>query len=157
MEHYKHVFMPLRIGNVEIRNRIEIPPMLSCLGTRDGFTTREMIEFYQAFARGGAGIVTIGDTAVDSDYAPGHHMQFIIGDDRAINDLNKLAEAIQKYGSVISIELNHTFWIKPCSWKIKREVSFHNSIYVKEYNFHFSSESSFFSLMILITIQLPHF
>ncbi len=107
MENYQHVFSPLRIGNLEVRNRIATPPMLACLASPDGFVTRELIEFYKSFAKGGAGIVTIGDAAIDFDYARGHFAQLNIGDDRVIGGLGTLMEAIQRYGAKISIELNH--------------------------------------------------
>lgn len=110
---YSHVFSPCRIASVEVKNRIETPPMLPCLATMDGFVTREMIDFYQAFARGGAGIVTIGDTAIDFDYARGHFGQLNLGDDRVIGGLSDLVEAVQKYGAKISIELNHPGRLSP--------------------------------------------
>jgi 2,4-dienoyl-CoA reductase-like NADH-dependent reductase (Old Yellow Enzyme family)/thioredoxin reductase len=113
MNDYSHVFSPFRVGNTEIKNRIETPPMLSCLATMDGFVTREMIDFYQAFARGGAGIVTVGDTAIDFDYGRGHFGQLNLGDDRVIGGLSDLVEAIQKYGARISIELNHPGRLSP--------------------------------------------
>jgi 2,4-dienoyl-CoA reductase-like NADH-dependent reductase (Old Yellow Enzyme family)/NADPH-dependent 2,4-dienoyl-CoA reductase/sulfur reductase-like enzyme len=106
--HYEHVFSSFKIGNVEVKNRIEVPPMLPCLATPDGFVTRELIEFYRAFARGGAGIITIGDTAVDFEYAPGHLGMLNLGDDRGIGGLFSMAEAIKRYGAKISIELNHS-------------------------------------------------
>jgi 2,4-dienoyl-CoA reductase-like NADH-dependent reductase (Old Yellow Enzyme family)/thioredoxin reductase len=105
---YDHVFSPFKIGNVEVKNRIEVPPMLPCLATPDGFVTRELIEFYRSFARGGAGIVTVGDTAVDFDYAPGHFGMLNLGDDRVMGGLSSMAEAIKRYGAKISIELNHS-------------------------------------------------
>jgi 2,4-dienoyl-CoA reductase-like NADH-dependent reductase (Old Yellow Enzyme family)/NADPH-dependent 2,4-dienoyl-CoA reductase/sulfur reductase-like enzyme len=108
MSKYNHVFTPFRIGKLEVKNRIQVPPMLSCMATPDGFVTREMIEFYQSFARGGAGIVTIGDSAVDFDYAQAHFGQLNLGDDRGISGLSTLAEAVQKYGAKISIELDHS-------------------------------------------------
>lgn len=108
MQKYQHVFSPFKFGNLEVKNRIQTPPMLSCMATPDGFVTREMIEFYQSFARGGEAIVTIGDSAVDSDYAPAHFGQLNLGHDRVIGGLSTLAEAIQKYGAKISIELDHS-------------------------------------------------
>ncbi len=95
MNKYQNVFSPFRFGKVEVKNRIETPPMLPCLATPDGFVTREMIEFYRSFARGGAGIVTIGDSAVDFDYAPGHFAMLNLGDDRVIGGLSTMAEAIK--------------------------------------------------------------
>jgi 2,4-dienoyl-CoA reductase-like NADH-dependent reductase (Old Yellow Enzyme family)/thioredoxin reductase len=108
MSDYKNVFSPFRVGNVEIKNRIEVPPMLACMASADGYVTRELIEFYQGFARGGAGIVTIGDAAIDFDYAPGHLGQLNLGTDKAIAGLSVLAEAIKKHGAKISIEVNHS-------------------------------------------------
>jgi len=78
------------------------------MASPDGFVTREMIVFYESFARGGAGMVTIGDSAVDFDYAHAHFGQLNLGDDRAIGGLSTLVEAVQKYGAKISIELDHS-------------------------------------------------
>ncbi|MBW2065120.1 MAG: FAD-dependent oxidoreductase [Deltaproteobacteria bacterium] len=115
MNRYKNVFSPFKFGNVEIRNRIAVPPMLACMATADGFVTREMIEFYSSFARGGAGIVTIGDSAVDFDYARGHFGQLNLGDDGVIGGLSTLVEAVQKHGAKISIELDHSGRLSPPS------------------------------------------
>ncbi|HUT71495.1 MAG TPA: FAD-dependent oxidoreductase [Desulfatiglandales bacterium] len=107
MAQYNYVFSPFKIGNIEIKNRIETPPILPCSATPDGFMTREMIEFYRSLARGGAAIITIGDTPVDFEYARGHFGQLNLGDDRVIAGLSTMAEAIHTYGAKISIELNH--------------------------------------------------
>ncbi|MBN1627088.1 MAG: FAD-dependent oxidoreductase [Deltaproteobacteria bacterium] len=110
---YEYIFSPFRLGDVEIKNRIQVPPMLSCMATPDGYVTREMIEFYGSFARGGAGMVTIGDSAVDFEYAHAHFGQLNLGDDRCIGGLATLAEAVQKYGAKISIELDHSGRLSP--------------------------------------------
>ncbi|MFC1945657.1 FAD-dependent oxidoreductase [Chloroflexota bacterium] len=107
MDNYQHVFSPLTIGNVQVKNRIATPPMIACMASHDGFVTRELIEFYKSFAKGGAGIVTVGDAAIDFDYARGHLSQLNIGDDRVCPGLSTLVETIQRYGAKISIELNH--------------------------------------------------
>jgi 2,4-dienoyl-CoA reductase-like NADH-dependent reductase (Old Yellow Enzyme family)/thioredoxin reductase len=114
MAKYESVFSPFKFGNVEVKNRIATPPMLAGMATSDGLVTRELIEFYQSFARGGAGIVTVGDAAPDYDYAPGHFGQLNLGDDRVISGLASLVEAVQKYGAKISIEINHAGrWASP--------------------------------------------
>ncbi len=105
---YEHVFTPFRFGKVETKNRIATPPMLSCMATPDGFVTREMIEFYQAFAKGGAGMVNIGDSAVDDECGRAHFMQLNLGRDSVIGGLSTLVEALQKWGALASVEINHT-------------------------------------------------
>jgi len=107
MTKYQNVFSPFRFGNVEVKNRIEIAPAIPCLATPDGFVTRELIEYYKSLARGGAGIVAIGDSAIDFEYAKDHEHQLNFGDDRAIAGLSTLVEAIHRFGTKASVELNH--------------------------------------------------
>jgi 2,4-dienoyl-CoA reductase-like NADH-dependent reductase (Old Yellow Enzyme family)/thioredoxin reductase len=107
MNSYPHVFSTFRFGNLEIKNRIEIAPAIPCLASPDGFVTREMVEYYKSLARGGAGIVTIGDTPIDFEYAKDHEHTLNLGDDRVIAGLSTLVEAIHRYGAKASIEINH--------------------------------------------------
>ena len=87
--------------------------MLTASSTPDGFVTNDMVEFYRSFARGGAGIVTVGDSSVDYDYARGHPGELNLGDNRVIGGLSTLVEAIQRYGAKASIQLNHRGMLVP--------------------------------------------
>jgi len=107
MKNFPSVFQPFKFGNVSIKNRIELAPAIPCLATPDGFVTSELIEYYKALARGGAGIVTIGDTPIDFEYAKDHEYALNLGDDRVIGGLSTLVEAIHQFGAKASIELNH--------------------------------------------------
>lgn len=107
MSRFEHVLSPFTFGNVTVKNRIELAPACYMLTTHDGFVTREMIAYYQNFARGGAGIVTIGESPIDFEYAKGHEFQLNLGDDRVINGLSRLVEAVHRYGAKLSIELHH--------------------------------------------------
>lgn len=103
---YPNVFSPLKIGAVEVKNRIEAAPQLICLDD-EGMVTRDFISYFQAFARGGVGLVVVGDSAID--YANGrfHWGELDLSSDRSIAGLNVLAESIQRYGAKASIEVNH--------------------------------------------------
>lgn len=105
--HYDHVFTPFTFGNVTVKNRIVVPPMLACMASADGFVTPELISFYKSFAKGGAGMVIIGDAATDFEYARGHNSQLNLGDDRATIGLYQLTRAIKTYDARVSIEVNH--------------------------------------------------
>lgn len=107
MNKYKNIFKPITIKGVEFKNRIEVAPMVPCMATPEGWVTKELIDFYKPFAKGGAGIVTIGDSAVNWDYAMDHEAQINLGDDNVKLGLDHIADEIHKYGSVLSIELNH--------------------------------------------------
>ena len=107
MQNFTHVLSPFRFGNVEVKNRIELAPACCCLGSPDGFVTKELIAYYQSFARGGAGIVTIGETPVDYKSARRHEYQLNISSDAVTAGLCCLAEAVHRYGAKLSIELCH--------------------------------------------------
>lgn len=107
MGNYEHVLSPFQFGDVVVRNRIELSPACYMLTSPDGFVTRQMVAYYQRFARGGAGIVTVGETPIDFEYAKGHEFQLNMADDRVINGLSILAEEVHRHGAKLSIELSH--------------------------------------------------
>jgi 2,4-dienoyl-CoA reductase-like NADH-dependent reductase (Old Yellow Enzyme family)/thioredoxin reductase len=108
MHNFQHVLSPFKFGNVEVKNRIEFGPASHMLASHDGYVTREMVAYYQNMARGGAGIVTVGESPIDLGYAQAHQFQLNLGDDRVINGLSVLAEAVHRYGAKASIEIAHS-------------------------------------------------
>lgn len=107
MSKYEHVFSPIKIGKLLLKNRIEIPPMLPLLASPQGYVTIELIEYYRNLAKGGAGIVTVGDSSIDLEYGRTHYGQLNLGDDGIIPGLFTLVEEIERYGAIASIEINH--------------------------------------------------
>ena len=77
------------------------------LATAQGFITPDLIEYYRPYARGGFGTVTVGDSAIDFDHAPGHDLSINLGHDHVITGLSELVEAITRYSAQISIEISH--------------------------------------------------
>jgi NADH:flavin oxidoreductases, Old Yellow Enzyme family len=131
MDQYSNVFSPFKIGNVVLKNRIEFAPACHMLASPDGQVTRELIAYYQNIARGGAGIVTIGESPVDFEHAKGHEYQINLGDDRVIAGLSVMVEAVHRYGAKLSIEIGHNgrtlfnkakYPIGPSPIPTKREV-----------------------------------
>jgi 2,4-dienoyl-CoA reductase-like NADH-dependent reductase (Old Yellow Enzyme family) len=55
---YEHVFTPIKIGRLTVKNRIEAAPAMPILASICGDATQELIEWERALAKGGAGIVT---------------------------------------------------------------------------------------------------
>ena len=104
---YKHVFSPITIKGLDFKNRIEASPTLPFMATPDGMATPELVEYHRSFARGGAGIVTVGDSAVNFAYGKNHEAQLNLGTDEVITSLSRVVEGIARYGAMPSIELNH--------------------------------------------------
>jgi 2,4-dienoyl-CoA reductase-like NADH-dependent reductase (Old Yellow Enzyme family)/thioredoxin reductase len=104
-----HVFESLRIGRLTAKNRIQCAPAIPFLASEDCFVTRELIEWYRRIAKGGAAVVTIGETLIDYEDARVHGRANVLclADNRSIHGLSVLAETIQRYGALASIELNY--------------------------------------------------
>ena len=52
---------PARIGAVEIKNRIVMPPMTTRTADAEGFVTDDTINYYMARVQGGVGLITARD------------------------------------------------------------------------------------------------
>jgi 2,4-dienoyl-CoA reductase-like NADH-dependent reductase (Old Yellow Enzyme family)/thioredoxin reductase len=106
MEGYQHVFSPIKIGPITIKNRIEQSPMLGIFD-HTGSITKEYIEFYRQFAKGGVGIVTTGDSTIDRELGLTHIGQLSLDNDLVMFRLYQLAEAVHRYGAKLSMEIDH--------------------------------------------------
>ncbi len=105
---YPHVFSPLAVGNMIIKNRIQYSPMVSAHATAlAGDFTEGLLEFVGAQARTGAAIVTIGASPVDYDRARDFVGSVSVVKDTDIPGLKLLADEAHRYGAKLSIELTH--------------------------------------------------
>lgn len=55
MSRFPHLFSPIQIGNITIKNRLFMPPLSTNLGKK-GYVTDELVEHYKARAKGGVGL-----------------------------------------------------------------------------------------------------
>lgn len=106
MESVKSILQPIQVGPFKIKNRLEVSPAEPFLCTRDGLVTPEFVAYTEQFARGGAGIVTVGDSPVTQAYADENHYVVNLADKLVVHGLVKVVEAIHRWGSIASIELN---------------------------------------------------
>ena len=97
---------PARIGPVEIKNRIVMPPMTTRTADDEGFVTDDCIAYYLARVEGGTGLITV---EMVSPEKAGRHRRREIGiyDDRFIPGLRRLTDAIHRGGAKASIQLGH--------------------------------------------------
>src|SRR5262249_27212609 len=97
---------PARIGPVEIRNRIVMPPMTTRTADDDGFVTDATLAYYMARVRGGVGLVTV-ETAAPERAGRHRRRELGIHDDRFLLGLTRLVDAIHRGGAKASIQLGH--------------------------------------------------
>lgn len=106
MLYYPHLFEPVRVRNTYIKNRIESAPM-SPSGDVP-FYTREAYEMYNTIAKGGAGVVTLGEAGVHSLTDHAHPTMPHLDDETLLPSLIQTVDTVHKWGALASIELTHS-------------------------------------------------
>ena len=103
---YPHLFRPFQVKGVTFRNRIFSAPNQMCYFDANGLPTPDYISYIAEKARGGAAVVTIGDTPIDREHAATNPHSFNLSRE-ALPFLSELAMVMHEGGAVASFELNH--------------------------------------------------
>jgi NAD(H)-dependent 7beta-hydroxy-3-oxo-delta4-cholenoic acid oxidoreductase len=100
----EHLFRPIKIGTMEVKNRIVLPPMTVGYGAPDGTVTERHRDYYEARAKGGAGLIFTEAAAV---HAKRKYGLFPLGlyDDAQIESWGQLAEAVHRYGAKLAPQI----------------------------------------------------
>lgn len=104
---YKALFTPITIGNVTFKNRIFSAPTSLNWGAPDGNLTPETIAYYELKAKGGAAVVTMGESITHTATGKSHDRQIELDNPTCMVGLAQLARAIKRHGAVPSAELSH--------------------------------------------------
>lgn len=104
---YKMLFSPMKIGNVEIKNRVVMAPMLMGFGQFNGNATEKMMNYYEERAKGGTGLIITEITRVNDTTGASSFGQLAASKDRNIESMSELARRIHKHGSKLFVELHH--------------------------------------------------
>jgi len=107
MAELRNLFQPIKIGDMELKNRIVMAPMGTGFGNTDGSVSEQLINYYAERAKGGAGLITIEATSVDALSGKIGPWQLAIDNDRYIPGFAKLTHAIHAGGARASLQLNH--------------------------------------------------
>lgn len=100
----QRLFTPMKIGTLEIKNRIVMPPMIERLAV-GGMVNEAVKDFYGARAKGGVGLIVLTPGIIDVSMAS--EIQLGIYEDRFIPSLKELTDLVHSAGAAIGIELMH--------------------------------------------------
>ncbi len=116
---FKHLFQPIKIGPVEIKNRFVLAPMNVHMANADGSVSEEELCYYAARAKGGVGLIVYGcvltserawaqhGLMIDSLFDPGRH----------ITGACNMAETIHSFGAKVFIQLSPGFGRQQRYWR----------------------------------------
>ena len=107
MEKYKNLLSPIKIAGITARNRIECTPTSFMDGNTEGFLNDSAIDMYRSYAKGGAAIVTLGESYVDDERGIPHPSGLPMYNKNVLPYLIRATEAIRQHGAIASIEFLH--------------------------------------------------
>lgn len=103
---YKEIFDPLTLPNgVTLDNRMVLSPVITQSSTVEGFVTEEDIHY--AKRRAGSAALQITGAAYIEPYGQLFKHGFGVSDDRHIEGLSRLAEAMKSKGNKAILQLTH--------------------------------------------------
>ena len=108
---FKKIFEPASIGQMKLKNRIVMPPMGTNYAEAGGAVSQRMLDYYEARARGGVGLIIVEGSAPSvqcityPQAAPSH--QASLGDDRFIPGWKDLTDIAHKHNARVAIQIMH--------------------------------------------------
>jgi 2,4-dienoyl-CoA reductase-like NADH-dependent reductase (Old Yellow Enzyme family)/thioredoxin reductase len=100
---FPKLFEPLKIGKMELKNRIVFPPLVTHMTTAEGAITERQIEYYAERAKGGAGLIV-----TESSYprSIGYPKRVMLKSEKVFPGLLRLVDAIHKEGAKAVCQVN---------------------------------------------------
>jgi len=100
------LFEPIRIGSLELRNRLVMSPMTTGYAGADQLPSAQLIRFLEERARGGVGLITTEACVVDRRHREvPRSMHF--SDDSVVDAHRALVDAVHAEGARIQPQIVH--------------------------------------------------
>ncbi len=107
---FDHLLSPIKIGPIELKNRIALAPMNETMSGVNGEATEQMNSYFAARAKGGAGLVSTGaimGTSLASEFVFGRNLYLY--NHSHLQGLVMLTERIHYFGSMAAAQMTIGF------------------------------------------------
>ena len=103
---FEHMFSPIQIGHMVVKNRFVVPPMGNNFANTDGTWSEQSVAYYAERAKGQFGLITIEATVVHEG-AKGGPRKPCLYNVNSIESLKKICDAVHAEGGKVSIQLQN--------------------------------------------------
>ncbi len=104
---YANLFRPIKIGSMELPNRVVHAPTDICSGTATGEVNERVVAYYEEVAKGGTGFVIVGASSPDMETGRCSITALSVDQDYFIPGLARLAEGIHRQGAKCAVQIQH--------------------------------------------------
>jgi 2,4-dienoyl-CoA reductase-like NADH-dependent reductase (Old Yellow Enzyme family) len=102
-----NLLKPLKVGNLNLNNRLVMPPMATGKSQDDGRVSEEILSYYKEKSEGGYISLIIIEHSFINKEGKASNGQLSVSKDDDIEGLKKLAKVIQNNGSKAIMQINH--------------------------------------------------
>lgn len=107
MSQFEHLFSPIRIGTMTAKNRLMMPAMSINFGVDDnGHVTEQLTRYFEARAKGGAGLMLVGGGGIHPDGLELPHLP-ALWDDACVPALRRMTDAVRPFDAKFGMQLLH--------------------------------------------------
>lgn len=107
MNNYEMLFKPIQIKNMNLKNRVFMPPMGTNFANIDGTFSESQYRYYEMRARGGTGLITLENVCIDYPMGTNGTRQLRIDSEHYVPGLWEFNERMHAYGACTSVQINH--------------------------------------------------
>jgi len=104
---FEKLLQPIKIGEMEVKNRFVMAPMVTNYAGRDGSVTERLKAYYRARAKGGVGLIIVEAAFIDPS-GKGYANELGIHKDDFIVGLKGLVDEVHPFGTKIAIQIYHS-------------------------------------------------
>jgi NADPH2 dehydrogenase len=107
MTTFNHLFSPLNIGKLSLKNRITMAPLYLGYAGEGGTVSRLLLDYYREMAKSGVALVVVENATVDHPEGSGANRTIRVDTDDNLEGLSQLATTIKEEGALACLQINH--------------------------------------------------
>jgi 2,4-dienoyl-CoA reductase-like NADH-dependent reductase (Old Yellow Enzyme family)/thioredoxin reductase len=116
MGKFDKLFEPGKIGDMELKNRLVMPAMVTCYATYEGEVSERMLHYYAERAKGGVGLIIVEFTKAEYTFEPWSPFQTLrIDSTKQVPGFSDLVKVIKMNGAkaALQVSLGLGSWVIP--------------------------------------------
>ncbi|MCR4711592.1 MAG: FAD-dependent oxidoreductase [Clostridia bacterium] len=112
-KYFPHLFSPLTVGRIHLKNRIAMSAMHTCYFRTDGTLSPKARAHYIERARGGVGLIVTEVASMEWPLGRGSKREPRWNDPTTLNEWADVVQTVHSFGTKIIGQLNHGGFIAP--------------------------------------------
>jgi 2,4-dienoyl-CoA reductase (NADPH2) len=107
MASFPHLFSPLKIQNVVLKNRLTMAPLYLGYAGEGGSVSSLLLDYYREMAQSGVALVVVENATIDHPTGSGSHRTIRADTDDNLGGLTEIAATIKQEDALACLQINH--------------------------------------------------